>query len=473
MQGAQEAKSTRSWPDYRAVWRWHFYAGLWCIPFVIVLSISGTIYLFKPQIEAWSDRAYDHLEFAGRPAPVAAQVAAALAALPGSTPNGYELPRTPQAAARVIVSHKGQAIRMYVHPETLRILHQVREDQRFTRWIFRLHGELLMGNRGSNLVELAASWTIVMILTGLYLWWPRQAKGLGGILYPRLTRGSKIFWRDIHSVVGVYVSAFALFLLLTGLPWAKFWGGYFKTVRQLTGTAVARQDWSTGSERPSGSSRAGGGGLEGLGGGTPRGSRAARPMPKDMAAFDRVVAAVRPLGLDHPIVIAPPEQGSDAWTAKSMTANRPRRVNLVVDGTTGAIVSREDFKDRHPVDRMVSVGIAAHEGQLFGWPNQALGVFTATGLILMSVSGVIMWWRRRDPGVLGAPKFQASPRVASGLVVLVVLLGAYLPLFGLSLLLVLIVERTLLRRIPRVRDWLGLYVAAAPPQYELASSRFR
>ena len=36
-----------------------------------------------------------------------------------------------------------------------------------------------MGDRGSMLVELAASWTIIMIITGLYLWWPRQAKGDG------------------------------------------------------------------------------------------------------------------------------------------------------------------------------------------------------------------------------------------------------------------------------------------------------
>lgn len=35
------------WLNYRTVWRWHFYAGLFCIPFVIWLSITGSIYLFK------------------------------------------------------------------------------------------------------------------------------------------------------------------------------------------------------------------------------------------------------------------------------------------------------------------------------------------------------------------------------------------------------------------------------------------
>ncbi|HUD29904.1 MAG TPA: PepSY domain-containing protein, partial [Novosphingobium sp.] len=41
---------TERW--YRAVWRWHFYAGLLCVPFVLWLSVTGGIYLFKPQIEA-------------------------------------------------------------------------------------------------------------------------------------------------------------------------------------------------------------------------------------------------------------------------------------------------------------------------------------------------------------------------------------------------------------------------------------
>ena len=57
--------SEKSWPDYRAVWRWHFYAGLFCIPFVLVLSISGLIYLFKPQIEAWNERSFENLPLSG------------------------------------------------------------------------------------------------------------------------------------------------------------------------------------------------------------------------------------------------------------------------------------------------------------------------------------------------------------------------------------------------------------------------
>lgn len=447
-----------SWPNYRAVWRWHFYAGLFCIPFVIVLSISGAMYLFKPQIDAWCDRAYDHLEVNGVAASAADQIRAALAAVPGATLDAYELPTATDAASRVIVRQNGESIRVYVHPETLQLLGTMPENQRFTRFLFRLHGELLSGNRGSMVVELAASWTIVMIVTGLYLWWPRQAKGLGGVVYPRLRSGSRIFWRDVHSVTAVWISAMALFMLLSGLPWAKSWGNYLKAVRQMTGTAVAKQDWTNGSDEAT--SRGGGiGSDEHRGHGEHGGRSAARPMPKDLTAVDRIVGTVRPLNLAPPVLIAPPVRGSSNWTAKSMAENRTQRVELVMDETSGAIISRADFQSRHWIDRIVGIGISAHEGQLFGWPNQLLGLVTAGGLLLVCVSGVVMWWRRREVGVLGAPKATLNPRVSLGLLALVVMFGIYLPLFGTSLILVLLAERLVLRRIPSVRDWLGLQAA--------------
>ena len=456
------APSDRPWPDYRAVWRWHFYAGLFCIPFVIVLSISGSIYLFKPQIESWIDRPYDALPVSGPTASAAEQIRAALAAVPASSLNSYEVPVHTNDAARVVVSGASGNTRVYVHPVSLEILHTVPESQRFMRVLFRLHGELLMGNRGSAIVELAASWAIVMIVTGLHLWWPRKAKGLAGILYPRLVGTRRMFWRDLHGVTGFWISGLALVLLLTGLPWAKFWGDYFRNVRKLTGTAVARQDWTNGAESTPRVSSGQSGEHRGHGGvsGWRRGKRAT---PSDLAAVDRIVATVRPLGLDPPVVLEPPSSGSDDWSVKSMTQNRPRRVDLVVAGKTGDVLERKNFRDRHIIDRVVGTGIAAHEGQLFGWPNQLLGLLTAIGLVLLSFSSIVMWWRRREPGMLGAPTAAAEPRWSWGLAITVLLLAVYLPLFGCSLLVVLTFD-LLLRRIPRACAWLGLGSAERSPE---------
>ncbi len=227
---------------YNAVWRWHFYAGLFCIPFVIWLALTGSIYLWRPQIEAWLDRPYDHLATDGPVASPDAQVAAARRAVPGSTLRKYVLPERDDQAVRILVADHGADKRVYVDPHSLAVLKVATEETRPMRVIFHLHGELLAGAVGSYLVEIAACWAIVMILTGVYLWWPRGRKGLAGLLYPRLSGGQRVFWRDIHATAGIWVSVFALFLILTGLPWAKGWGSYLGEVRTLTGTASGPVD---------------------------------------------------------------------------------------------------------------------------------------------------------------------------------------------------------------------------------------
>ena len=37
---------------YRAIWRWHFFAGLLVIPFMLNLAITGSLYLFKDEINS-------------------------------------------------------------------------------------------------------------------------------------------------------------------------------------------------------------------------------------------------------------------------------------------------------------------------------------------------------------------------------------------------------------------------------------
>ncbi|MGV2333594.1 MAG UNVERIFIED_CONTAM: PepSY domain-containing protein [Planctomycetaceae bacterium] len=124
------------WPNYRAVWRWHFYAGLVCLPFVIVLSLTGSVYLFKPQIEAWTERNYDGLAVKGKPESASRQIAAALSAFPSAAFVSYELPQAPNSAVRVTVRDGERALRTFVHPETLRVLGWVAEDERVMRIFF-------------------------------------------------------------------------------------------------------------------------------------------------------------------------------------------------------------------------------------------------------------------------------------------------------------------------------------------------
>lgn len=448
---ASHEAGRRRWIDYRAIWRWHFYAGVVCIPFMIVLALTGSIYLFKPQVEAFIDRPYDRLALQGPPAPLEAQAAAAVAAVPGGRLKTIELRADPTDAARVIVRDaEGAETRVYVRPDDLTVLKTVREDERFMEVAKTIHGELLMGERGSILVELAACWGILMVVTGLYLWWPRGRSGLAGVVFPRLGRGSRLMWRDLHAVTGFWISGLVLFLLVTGLPWATVWGDAFKEVRRLTGTAAVRQDWTNSRADEHAEHRAAAQAEDHM----------AMHGHMDAAgprlSYDRIAASVRAMDLPPPVLVTPPSARTPNWVVSSDTQDRPLRVKLELDPVSGALVRRESFADRHVIDRVVGVAIAAHEGQLFGPLNQALGVLAALGLATLSATAAMVWWRRRPDGVLGAPERLGDGRVSAGWIVLVLVLGVLLPVLGASLIAIGLLEALLLRRLPGVRTWLGL-----------------
>jgi uncharacterized iron-regulated membrane protein len=423
---------------YNAVWRWHFYAGLFCIPFILWLACTGSIYLWRPQIEAWLDRPYAHLAATAPAASPDAQVAAALRAVPGATFRKYVLPAAPDAGVDVLVGDK----RVTLHPASLAVLRVETEERRPMRLVAHLHGELLAGAPGSWLVETAACWAILMLLTGLYLWWPRAAPGPGGVLYPRLRGGSRLFWRDLHAVTGIWVSVAALGLIVTGLPWASAWGRYLGEARTLAG-ATNPPDWTIGGQAPHAEHRG-------------MAMPAPAPRPGELA---RVVATARTLSIAPPVLVAPPMTPGGAWKVSSDAADRPLRSDARIDGATGRLLAAGGFADRHWIDRAVGYGVAVHEGAYFGLANQLLGTLTALLLVVLAVSGAVLWWRRRPVGLLGAPIPLSRPRSGALLVGAILLLGLLLPLFGATLLAMLLVERTLLRRLPGPRRWLGLRAA--------------
>ncbi len=439
---------------YRTVWRWHFYAGVFCIPFIFVLSITGTIYLFKPQYESWVDADINHLsDVTDRKLP-SEQVEKAMESLNGSF-IGFELAPTESGANRIEVANATGIQRVVIHPSSLAVLETFDPKNRFMQIVKKIHGELMIGDVGSFLVELAACWTLVLVLTGLYLWWPRNHSGLAGVLYPRWQSTGKIFWRDLHSILGVWISVGILLLVITGLPWASFWGEYLRWGRQQVGLVSNQQDWSTRSrsshsEHGRSSTR------------IMASANSTSELHYAMLELNTVVETVLKLKLASPVMIQPPPKGSREWVVKSNAQNRPKRETLMISGISGEVTKREVFSDKHWLDQAVGIGIALHEGQLFGFANQILAAIVTSGLVALSLSGIVLWLRRRPPGVLGAPEKIARSPVPVYLFMLGIVLCIAMPLFGASVILILILESAVIARFQGVSNWLGLTLKEKP-----------
>jgi uncharacterized iron-regulated membrane protein len=156
--------------------------------------------------------------------------------------------------------------------------------------------------------------------------------------------------------------------------------------------------------------------------------------------------------LPFPVIIQPPgapsrfgpPNGPD-WKVSSEAQNRPLIRSVTYNAQSGAVTGRQGFADKHPIDRVINYGIAWHEGQLFGWVNQLIGVLTGLALVTIAVSGTMMWWRRRVPGQgLDAPPL--PPDRGRALMLLLVIPALLLPMMLASLLIVALVDFVLSRR---------------------------
>ncbi|MAO96549.1 MAG: hypothetical protein CL803_09320 [Citromicrobium sp.] len=424
---------------YRTIWRWHFYAGLFVLPFVLLLSVSGSIYLFKPQIDRWEERDYRGLSLEGA---VSAdrQLEAAEAAFPDASFNHYRLPEEPGDAAMVQMGlPDGSLSEVFVSPQG-QVLGTLDPAERISNAVSRFHGSLMMGDWGDRLVELAASWTIVMILTGLYLWWPRPFRA-AGTLWPRLSLKGRPLMKDLHRVTGFWLAGFVLVMLASGLPWAGTWGSAFKWARGELGLVEGVQEWKIGAEKAAVAAP-----VAHDHGTASHSPQMRADMPEQSLPLAASVQRAEAEDMAFPVLVLPPHAPQrfgpptgNVWTVKSEAQNRPLVRSVTYDPQSGTELSRNGFADKHPIDRAINIGIAWHEGALFGLTNQIMGLVIALALIALSVLGVLMWLKRRPKGKLAAPP--PGGRLPRGLIAGIVVLALLLPLFGVSLVAILLFDK--------------------------------
>jgi uncharacterized iron-regulated membrane protein len=448
---------------FRAFWRWHFYASFLVIPVLLMLAVTGLIYLFRFQIEP---ALHSELMVVDRPAGVVAQTYAAQQdAVAEAFPQATIVSMTePSAADRStmfsLTMPDGSPRDVYVNQWTGDVLGSLNPDQTLSGMAVLLHGELMVGPWGDYLIELAACWAIVMALTGYVLFFKgRLARARGkaaGVTGAAL--------RHRHATVGSLVGVGLLLLLVSGLPWTGFWGGKAQEMATANGTSLWSEDpgavskpTSTLDESLPHSHR-----HEvpwGLGKTDVPGSEPRTDGARTVANIDTAIAVADNRGLRHPMTVALPEDGQGVFSVIGYAFNDPTDERTVhVDRCDAEVVSTSGYDDYPALAKVVSQGIALHEGRSFGTANMWVTTAFCLMVIFMCITGPLMWWRRRPRGrsAVGAPRgrlpIKATPLLAVGMIAL----GTFLPLFGASLLVVLLLDQLLLRRVPTLANWFNV-----------------
>lgn len=433
---------------HRVLWRIHFWAGLVVSPLVVFAALTGLLYVFTPQIEAWRHGQLDHVTVTSQRAPLDQQVQAVQQALPNQAVKAVAYPVEAGETTRVFLrapvidtdhsAHTQHAMPRrtgmegggdhedhglptgtiaYVNPYSGEVVGAHHELDRFSTWAKKLHSSALQGNGWRWLIELAASWMLVLMASGLYLWWPRaRSKGGPGVtaLVPSTGQGRRS-WRDWHAVAAIAVSVLTVTILVTGLTWSRSTGANFRWLQDSTGQATPK---------------------------APKGLRSSRTAEGAPLGYQDIVERWVPQLPHVSLLITPPRGREGVWRIENFDRGQPeKRFSLVVDAYKGTALFYSGWEQMPALSKATALGIPFHRGEFGVW-NQVLLVLVALASLFSVVSGVVMWWKRRPKGQVGSPAL--PPRLVRGvpwwLPIIGLVLAVAMPVFGWSLLLFVWIE---------------------------------
>ncbi len=419
---------------YRAVWRWHFYAGLLCLPFLILLSVTGSVYLFKDEINR-TLFAYRTVVPVRATPPLSPErlIFIAAEAVPDAAPKTFASPDAPDRAAIVTMAGPQGRTLVYLDPYDGAVLDRVGRDAEAMMVVRRLHSLAYFGPVANGLIEVVAGFTVILVLSGIYLWWPRGQGG--GVVTVRGTPRRRVWWRDLHAVTGFVAGAGLLFLATTGLPWSILWGDQVRAISNRAGLGQPSALWARVpvSTVPMGEVLdTAGWALEAAP--LPRSDKPSAGRDGVPIGIDRAVAIMTGLGMPAGYELALPEGPAGVYAAAAYPRDVTRQRMITLDQYSGRSLVDVRFGDIGLVGRGIQYGIGLHKGELAGRVNQLLMLAFCLATILLAASAAVMWWKRRPAGRLGVPPWPRDRRVVGGVTGIVVALGIVFPLTGLAIL---------------------------------------
>ena len=169
---------------YFAIWRWHFYAGLYVIPFLFMLAATGLIMLWISVLSGLGDERMT-VTPGGTPMALSALQTAAEAAVPGGTATQYVAPLSPGHTAAFAVATDSGKTGVTLNPYTGEVLHSFPWRAGWYDFANDVHGTLMIGNTGDWLIEAAASlalpaWAQPAPRVLRFAWWGAEEAGLVG-----------------------------------------------------------------------------------------------------------------------------------------------------------------------------------------------------------------------------------------------------------------------------------------------------
>jgi uncharacterized iron-regulated membrane protein len=334
----------------------HLVVGLVAGLFLAILGATGALIAFEPEIEhAFYPTLYD-VEVRSQPLPVAILYAKVALALKPNERIGVCLfpARARLSYAFTIFRSSGLPRQIFVNQYTGQILGTL-SVVRFTMVIRKLH--VVAGLGGCSTLFL-----MFLVMTGLYLWWPLKRIGITS-----KATGRRLYF-DLHNSVGLLSSLFLLLFAATGTYMA-----FYPVISSMFHSKLEDRVVRRPSSADQGSSRA-------------------------ISADNAVSLARHFLPGATPIWVVFPERSDSPYMVK-MRFPEDRSFNgssaVWLDQFSGRATQIWSSRADSLGGKLNRLSCEAHTGDVLGYSGKLIARFMSLTLIVQTMTGVCMWWKRR------------------------------------------------------------------------------
>ena len=482
--------ASRRW---RSLWRVHFYAGMFSMPFIILMALTGLVILYTQTIHDTTESNVRTVADSGEWVSFDLQEQAVEAAYPEHTVVAMTLPVDGEHSTIFGFDNGHQA---YVDPYTAKVLGANDPGRGIVGLANRLHGFLNNNERmvslptvsalwddgpvmrdyviGDLILECFGVWTMVLAITGIYLWWPRRRaaatsrdKNGRGLFRIRLGKKGRARWRDLHAVPGVVLASIMLVTLVSGMAWSTYWSANFTSLAN----EISPNVWTDAPASALGTR----GDLDRLGNHITW-NTGDQPIPASYAtvtdgslpapvSLDSLVAIGTKEGMKPGYSVYFPDNSAldDAnnpiYGAFTLSNSWPRKTgearNVYLDQFTGTHLSELDAYGLGSVSYALDTMVSWHMGTQWGIVTRILMTLMCVLAIWSIISAFVMYWKRRRSGSLGLPRRPLDVHRAKRLTLIACVLAVAFPEWGVTALLVLLFDRFVIRKVPRLRVAFG------------------
>lgn len=195
----------------KALFQVHLWAGLILAIYVLVMSVTGTILIYRRELSRVLTTQPPHIAIGSGPRMTSDEIKqAALRAHPGFDVARIFQPRRPDQPAEVWLERGHKKMQRLMNPYSGADLgNSLDFGFRAVLWLVDLHDNLLAGRTGHVLNGVGGACVTLLCLSGLVVWWPGIERWRRSLAIDWRARGHRLNW-SLHSALGFWSLLFIL-----------------------------------------------------------------------------------------------------------------------------------------------------------------------------------------------------------------------------------------------------------------------